>query len=221
MATRLFFDSAVGAVVSVIADAGWEDSSGIVQNRLNNTKGTSTLTDVSAKTSTAGQDRCHEQFVSFPMDSGISFNAATCKCQVMAQESGVNDNATSRMGARIVSRDGATVRQTLFSVANFGPTTEFNTANRNKTFADGDTVTGTYTTVDGDRLVIEIGHSDASGTTISCQTQYGEGSGSDLLENETATTGNPWIEFSNTITFQAEAAPSILSNIFPQTGMII
>jgi len=129
-----------------------------------------------------------------------------------------NDNATSRMGARIVSKDGVTVRQTLFSVANFGPTTEFNTANRNKTFADSDVVTGTYTTVDGDRLVIEIGHSDASGTTIACTTNWGESAASDLLEDETDTAGDPWIEFSNTITFQNE---DIVRESMPVTAMVV
>ena len=203
MATRLFFPLTEPSEIQPAVDAGWEDTDGVLRRRLSQTKGASTLTDGTSIGWTAGQDAIDRQYISDPMDSGISFSAATCKCQIMVKESALNDNVTSRMGARILSRDGTTVRQTLFAVANFGPTTEYNTANRNKTFADGDTVTGSYTTVDGDRLCIEIGHSDASGASIAATSNWGE-NGTDLAENETATSGNPWIEFSNTITFQAE-----------------
>lgn len=212
MATRLYFASTGVLPLIVIEDGSWTNTGSVTHQRLNHVKGTSANTTLGAKTSSATDLRCHHQAVSFPMNAGISFTSATVKCYIMAVESAANDNITSRLNVRIVNRGGNIVRVTLLNIADYSTATEWNTALRNKAFADGDTVGAGYTTVDGDRLVVEIGHSDASGVSISGQIQVGEATGSDLLENETATTGDPWIEFSPTITFQTEALKPYIIN---------
>jgi len=206
MATKLWFPLTTAAAVSVTPDAGWETTAGFVSRVLVSTKGSSTLTDESAYTSTTGQDALHRQYISFPMDAGIDFLIASTgiTCQLMAKESATNDNATNRLGIRIVSRDGSTVRATILPIGANGVTTEFNTSNRSKIFANTGTAVD-YTTVDGDRLVVEIGHNDAGGASISTTINWGE-TGTDLTQgNETQTTGNGWVNFTNTITFQAES----------------
>jgi len=208
MVTRLYFPFTTPAIISPAFDSGWEDNNEAVRRLLNHVKGNSALADGSSIVYLSTQDGLDRQYISYPMNKGISFSAATVKMQIMTKESNAGDDATSRLGVRILSRDGATVRATLLAVQQWGPETEYITTNRNKTFADGDTVAGTYETVDGDRLCVEIGHSDTIdlGTTIAVTCNFGE-VGTDLAENETATSGNGWIEFSNTITFQPEAIP--------------
>lgn len=145
------------------------------------------------------------QFISGPMDSGISFNAATVKLQLACREFNNGDNSVPRMAIYIYSQDGTTLRQTLLSINNYGTTAEYvnNASLRNVQFANGDTVSGTYTTVAGDRLVVEIGHATAAGSTPEAQCRFGAPDGtSDHGENDTDTTALvPWVEFSNTITF--------------------
>ena len=147
------------------------------------------------------------------MNSGITFTLAitTYSMQLMAREFATADNVDRGiLGARIVNRAGDTVQATLLVVGPKGVTAEFinNATMRNKTFAQGGTVTATYTTVQGDRLVVEIGYQTSTGasTTPQAAAKYGQNA-TDLPVNETQTTnGAGWIEFSNDITFEAVAA---------------
>jgi hypothetical protein len=107
---------------------------------------------------------------------------------------------TSQIRVAVYSEDGTTLRGELFSLANAGPATELTSAAalRNKTYADGD-VTSAFAIFENDRLVVEIGYTDAAGTTPEGQASYGAPIGNDdLLINETTTTATfcPWIEFS-------------------------
>lgn len=171
------------------------------------TSGGDTLTTVSGFGSTTGQDRCHRQLISQRMPAGITFSAAdTYKCYVQCLESAANDNMRSRMGVRILSEDGSTVRHTILAVADYSTAAEWNTALRNKAFANGDAGAGSYTTVAGDRLVVEIGHNDVAGSTISGSSRWGSAGTADLGENETSTstTERPWFETSENITFLSD-----------------
>lgn len=208
MVTRLYFPFTEPAPISPTQDAGWEDTDGLLRRRLAHIKGASALADGTSIVYTTTQDGLDRQYISYPMKAGISFTGATVTMQIMAKESAINDDATSRLGIRILSRDGATVRQTLYSVIQHGTESEYTTTNRNKTFANGGVVTGSYQTVDGDRLCVEVGHSDTidAGVSIAVTCNFGE-VGTDLPVDETTTSGNGWIEFSNTITFQPEAIP--------------
>jgi hypothetical protein len=199
--------------VTVTVDAGWESSASPFAARKMFTVADAgdTLSTVTGFGSTAGQDRCHRQFVSDPMDAGFLFNnTVTYKCYVQVLESAANDNIISRMNVRVVSNDGSTVRVTALAIADYSTGTEWNTALQNKAFANGDAGAGSYTTVAGDRLVIEIGHNDTAGSTISGSSRWGRAGTADLGENETSTstTERPWFETSLTLTFQAPTGPS-------------
>lgn len=206
MATRFYGRENAAAPLSVAVDAGWESSASpfAARGMFTTTDGGDALGTVSGFGSSAGQDRCHRQWVSRPMAAGHIFNTGvTYKAYAQGLESAANDNIRSRLGVRIVSDDGLTVRHTVLAIADYSTATEWNTALRNKAFANGDAGAGSYTTVAGDRLVVEWGHSDAAGASISASSRWGSAGSADLGENETstATTERPWFETSLNLTF--------------------
>lgn len=204
MATRLYFPLDAAAQVTVTFSSGWTNTSSATRRKLAITKGTSAITFGPLETWTAGDLALDRQYISPPMDAGIVFTGATVKLQLMSRENALADNVTSQVRLKIVNRAGNILQHALFSVSQQGPATEFTDAasGRNKAYIDGDTVAGTYTTVQGDRLVVEIGYDDAAGTTPMAQSKWGENA-TDLPENETQTTdGAGWVEFSNTIVFE-------------------
>lgn len=154
------------------------------------------------------------QFVSAPMAAGVSFASTdTFKCYIRCRESGSNDDINRQpILIRVMSENGQTTRATLKALGHYGPnTTEWATTARNKTFGDGDTLGANYTTVLGDRLVVEVGGQlDASGgNTVTGFMTFGSDNATDLGENETDTSAfNPWFEISTTITFHTPLSPT-------------
>jgi hypothetical protein len=151
------------------------------------------------------------QYVSDRMAAGIAFATSdTIKCYIRCAESATNDNINRQpICVKVVSEDGNTLRATLKALGHYGPnTTEWIvTTLTAKTLADGDTLGAGYTTVLGDRLVIEVGGqvSSAGGTTVTGTMSFGANT-TDLLENETGTTAlDPWFEISRTVTFAPTA----------------
>ena len=207
-ATRFYLWEASSAPVSPAVDAGWESSDAPFARRPMHPFAAvgDDLTTISGFSSTAGQDRCHRQFVGPPMQAGHVFDTSvTYKAYAQGLESGADDNIRSRIGIRIVSRDGSTVRHTVKAIADYSSGAEWSTSLRNKAFLDGDAGTGSYTTVDGDRLIVEFGHGDASGASISASSRWGStATGGDVPENEkaTSTTVRPWFECSLDLTFE-------------------
>ena len=203
--TRLYFATSSTPSVSPSFDS-WSETDSSVRRQLLTAKSASESLNAGTSLSwTAGNTQLDRQYVSPPMEAGISFSSATIKLQLACLEGSSLSNSVPRMSAKIVSLDGTTLRQTLLTIANYGTTSEYNIITlRNVQFANGDTLTGSYITASGDRLVIEIGHSDSSGTLPSAQCRYGAPTGtSDHGENDTETTVLvPWAEFSNTIRFQ-------------------
>lgn len=227
MVTRFFFPATEASAVNPAFDAGWEDTSEALRRRLEDVKGA----DAIAAGSTINlledvvRDELDRQYVSDPMAAGNTWTSgvSTFAMQLMVREFANTDNVDRGiLGVRIVSQDGLTVRATLLAVANYGPTLEFinSVTMRNKTFADGDTVGATYTTVDGDRLVVEIGYqSSVLNTTPQAAAKYGQNA-TDLPVNETQTAdGAGWIETSVTITFQGPAGPPAGLRTLALTGV--
>lgn len=206
MATRFYLRENGTAPVTVAVDAGWESSASPFASKpmFTTTDAGDTLTNSTGFTSTAAQDRCHRQWISPPLAASLVFDTGvTYKAQMQCLESAANDNLTSRMGVRVVSEDGTVVRHTVLAIANYGSVTEWATAYTNRILANADAGTGSYTTVAGDRLVFEVGHRDATGTSISGSSRWGSAGSTDLGENDTSTsaTERPWFEMSLTTTF--------------------
>lgn len=157
-------------------------------------------------------DEHHVQYVSAPMLAGMVFTSGdTLKFALQCFEAHTNNNLNLQCFVSVVSWDGQTVQATIRSKVNEG--TEMATSLTNRFLST--TLDGTYTTIAGDRLVVEWGSTGTPGPAASgvqghnCQIRFGgNGAGGDLPENdtETGTTFNPWIEFATTITFGAETA---------------
>jgi len=210
--TRLYFPVSDGAAITPAQDAAWDDVGQFVRRLLQQTKGADAITAGTTIniTEDTGNQALDRQYISTRMDAGIVFTSAvtTVRSVVMMREFALTDDVNQCiLGIRVLSEDGATVRATLFTVANRGPVLEFinNATMRNKQCADGDTIGATYTTVLGDRVAVEIGYqADGADTSPQAAAKYGQNA-TDCAENETNTTDCAgWIEFSNTITFAGE-----------------
>jgi len=209
-ATRFYFTVAdASPLPSLAIDAGWEDTT-VERRRLAHVKGSDAITVGQVVNITEGQanwQAVDRQYTSASMNAGVVFSSGTTSVRavLMVREYTIADNVDKCIvGIRILSENGLTVRATLFDVSDRGLGGEFinNASHRNKQCADGDLVTANYTTVAGDRLVVEIGYQTTSiDNTPQASAKWGQ-SATDCAENQTNTTDCAgWIEFSNTITF--------------------
>lgn len=158
------------------------------------------------------------QFMTLPMDAGQVFAVTdTIRCVIRCQESATNDNINRAPTClKVYDRAGTTLQATLLSLLHRGPnTTEWiQTGLTNKQLCDGDVLEAGYTTVDGDRLVFEVGCqiSGAGGSTVQANMSFGSSSATDCADDESGTAANnPWMDLvtATTLTFQAEAAAAV------------
>lgn len=151
-------------------------------------------------------DTFHSQFVSEPLAAGIAFvTSDTVKYAIQCLEANGGNNLFVQLHIRVVDEAGTTEQAVLLTKSLDG--TELPTSLNCRTASHN--LTGNYTTVRGDRLVVEFsvsGTPTAAGGTQghNATLRWGsDGAGGDLAENEsqTGTTLNPWIEFSRTLSF--------------------
>lgn len=225
MATRLYLAAGIAPDAAITpAFAAWTASGSAVRRIMvpqavasEYAQYIDALADGAAVSSTAGQSTAHRQYISLPMVAGVTFvNAAsTFTCQIMGLESAANDNIINRVRCvKVVSRDGGTLRATLIALGNAASVVEWNTAMRGLTFLNATAVGAGYVTVAGDRLVLEVGHNDTAGVSISGTMRFGiTGQTGDLGVNETDTTTTlrPWLESSVNLTFEK-------SDTLPRSG---
>jgi len=207
MATRFYFDRANPAAVSPAIDAGWDYIDEFVRRRLRYPKEGILAPNVGSLigswSNTAGTKALDRQHVSDPI--GAQTISGTVKMQLQVAEQNVVDNVDQIiLSIRVFSGDGSTLRGTLLSIGSYGPTSEFNVTQRNKTGADGDTLSS-LAVENGDRLVVEVGYSNS--TTAdgpNAQARWGDNA-TDCPEDETTTaTRAGWVEFSQDITFAGQ-----------------
>ncbi len=221
--TRFYFPNAEPAEVEATPDADWEYTTDKRNRRLRYFKEESNVAaGQTVGAWTLNQDALDRQCMSDPMIGGILFSTSiTVKMQMMTREAATTDDVgIAKLGIRIVSLDGQTVRATLLAVGNYSPTsTEWPTTFQNKTYANGDALTGTYVTAWGDRICVEYGFQDL-GTGATPQASSSPGcEAADLPENESATTGAGWIEFNGVDVYFVGIHTELLSLAanFPQS----
>lgn len=210
MATRFYLSATVTTDITP-GFAAWTRTSEADRRAMSPTKGSSVMTSKTfwAGVTAAANNSClNRQYVSAPMSAGIAFTIGdTVKLVLRCMESATNDNINRcPICVKVYSEDGLTLRATLLTLLHYGPnTTEWATSLSSKRAADGDAITAAYTTVAGDRLVVEIGGqvSSSGGTSVTGTQSFGENGASDLLESEGVTTAlNPWFEISRNITLR-------------------
>lgn len=211
MATRFRLPSAGAAAVSVTVQS--YTHTGSTRLRMATTDasalGTGAVTPDAADHLVAG-DTLLVQYVGDQMAVGNVFTAGDAfKAVLQGLESNAANNLVFQFWLGVVSSDGATARATL--LAKSADATELATTLTSRAFST--TLSGGYTTVAGDRLVLEIsvtGTPTASGGTQGHNASLrigSNGAGGDLAENDTqtGTTLNPWMEVATTIVFAAAA----------------
>jgi hypothetical protein len=206
--TRLYFTEATTAAVTPAPDAAWGRTTDVVYRKLNDTKGSSTLADGTLISVPAFTTTAERMYVSTRMAAGITFDTSTTGTmylQVKKAGAGALVQAVAASFS-IVSEDGLTVR--FGGGVSTGAFSEYPTTMTSREIFNATNMFGSsYTTVTGDRLVMEFGHYDGTGgSSTTASSRWGE-NGTDLSgAGSTSTTVNPWFEFSNTITFIGEPA---------------
>jgi hypothetical protein len=148
-------------------------------------------------------DAHHVQFVSDALTTATVFDVGNAiKCAIQGLEAHAANNLNVQLWVGVYSNDGATLRQTLLGKTE--QASELGTALAGRFLST--TVANAYTTIAGDRLVIEVsvegdpgGGGGVQGHNASLR--WGsDGAGGDLAESdgETGTTLNPWFEIEDT-----------------------
>ncbi len=212
MVTRLRLSESVAGAVSP-AFQSYTHSQGTVRklSRSDTSNLTTSAYAPDAADHLVAGDAAHTQFVSDPMAAGNVFTSGdTLKYAAQVLESNAGNNLTLQVFVSVVDTAGTTVRATIRTKNTGG--TEMATSLTNRFRST--TLSGSYTTVAGDRLVVEF---SGTGTPTAAGGTQGHnwslrrgnsGASGDLAENETdtGTTLNPWIEFATTIAWNAQTA---------------
>ncbi|TBR21531.1 MAG: DUF5011 domain-containing protein, partial [Candidatus Nitrosotenuis sp.] len=113
--TRLYFSAAAASAVNPAFDS-WGESDSSARGQMLSAKSASEALALGTRLVwTPGNSQLDRQYVSAPMNAGISFSSATIKMQLACREFNNADNSVPRLSAKIVSQDGTIVRQTLLA----------------------------------------------------------------------------------------------------------
>ncbi len=221
MATRLYFKSTTaGPITPASTDASWANtaSKAVLSMSVTNTGTVLTNKDVLNYTNDLS-DCLVYQFVSPPIDAATLTGTFQMIIKCLGTPSGAW--MVGHAVVRVLSGDGTTVRGTVVSSVTMGGTTRFAQPTTASTIlfpTGGGTAACTSTSItSGDRLVIEVGFENQNLSTDDVTMRVGENGGSDFAYTELLTTDlNPWCEFSQNLTFQAESGGTKF--YFPNTA---
>jgi len=198
---------------------GWDKTTSVVGPfKMVTTPIGSALTD---KTTTAIGDSAVNfiaamRFVSAPLDAQTIDGTLSGVIRCMENNSGLNGHIA--IAVKVIKPDG-TDRGVLLACSapnvNNAVPSEIITATadtrRCMTIAESATLTLTSTAVTaGDYLVVELGYRENVNVSSSrsATIRYGDAGASDFAHSDSLTTDlNPWVEFSDTITFQVGGSP--------------
>ena len=206
MATLLYFHNSVAAPVSPNFLGTWSNTSIASRILLATGTGGSAMTTVSfSDADVTDQQILFRQCVSHPLTPGQTITGGqTWALQMRVSETATGNNLFLRRFICVVNGNTNNKSLVLATLDNLeAATTLTNRVN------GGTTQVTNYTTVSGDRLLVELGMSgDPSGggaPSHSSSMSWGNDAGSDLPVDDTTTTAlNPWFSLTDTLTFTAE-----------------
>lgn len=208
MATRFYFSSTGIPSTSPAFSASWEQTGQAVRRTMSTTTTGSALTDFSVTVPiTTTQDILAVQFVSLPL-AAQSFSGASLTIIARCQEAAVGADAFFEFQVRTYrpsTGDFQSLRTIITTATEFGTTAS--TRGPASTYG-----LSAVTVEDGDLLVVEVGvNADAPSATSSALIRFGDDAGSDFAFTTGLTTDlNPWVEFTNDITFYTPVGPTNL-----------
>lgn len=207
MATKIYIPAINTPVgISPAIDSAWEVSSLLTRGIASTTKFGDALQTIafSEGTNVNNQDIIFAQLISAPLTVGQTITGAQAlKAQCRVIETTSSNNMFLTVGIRVMN--GTTVQKTVLAVTRDNSEAS-NTTLQNRQFTANSAATN-YTTVAGDRLVIEVGMAGtpAAGNGHSCSMRLGSNGASDLAEDNTTTSDdNPWVSLTDTLTFIVE-----------------
>lgn len=207
MATRFYFayGEATALDLGGVVGAQWEqdkttNTKELWNNKSSSSIGVSTEADfIPVGTGTNPNDVCVAQFMSEPLDAQtISGSITGC---IRVDESNLGANARSQVGVYVVDSGGSLVA-TLYNGETGGHSNEFPLGPTGRAFPRSSQALSSYACAAGDRLVVEIGaRLSTTNTTYGIGFWLGvDSSAGDAIDGDN-TALNPWIEFTDDITF--------------------
>lgn len=202
MATRLYpFDLGITPPISPAFSAGWEGTASALRCNMDTVPATSGPGAYTvAGSAVAGDDHLQAQHIYGPLAAQTI--GGTIKGQLMAREENTAVDARAQLRVYVVSASGGTVRGILLEMSAAALSSEYGTVYANRKFPLAAISPATLTSVAalfGDYLVIEQGFrqhgTNATGSRLNTSVLVA----TDLPEDETATSGRPWFELSQTL----------------------
>jgi hypothetical protein len=211
MTTRFYLlDTTTGGAAPVSpAFAAWNSTGSALRRRLSTILEPYSVFEsigVAEAVTTNPYDVLLAQFVSAPLDVNQTITG-TVKGQIRASEANLDADFRTQLVLKVVSGDGVTLRGTLLTFDVSALSSEFATALTNRKVplaASSPATLSSVAALAGDRIVAEIGYRshNTHSTSRTGTVEIGCASATDLAEDETTTTqNNPWIEFSQSLTF--------------------
>lgn len=205
MATKFYLPSANTARQDPAWHTTWTDSTGYTAGKFRLTThkpDTGLVTKSIVNSSVALEYHAAGMWISEPLIRQTIASGTVITGSISCSETNAKNNLSLRWVIRLLQNDGTTYRSDVVAFAD--DATEFNTSLRSIAFTN--TLGGNVTVGEGDRLVIELGSGGdpaSGGGSHGASIVIGEASAGVDLDYSDADTGtdNPWINFSQTLTF--------------------
>lgn len=196
---------AQATAISPANSASWEDATILYRAIASTIKlGDALQTIAFTDSNAADRDVLFFQLVSAPLAIGQTVTGAQAiKAQCRVIETATGNNMFLAFGIRIINV--STVQKTVLDVTRDAVEADAVTLT-NRQFTATSAATN-YTTVNGDRIVIEggMGGDPGGGQQHSCSMRLGSSAALDLTEDDVSVLdSNPWIELTDTLTFILE-----------------
>jgi hypothetical protein len=201
VATRYYLQASVTGAVSPTFSPAWTLTTSADRRTMLPAKVNNAIASKATTTTTAINDVLNRQFVGPPLQSGQTISG-TVKGQLRGSESNADNDGVAAIRIFVADISGTVVQGTLLELTYpvlSGNEYTTSLVNRNTPIS---TSISSYTTQEGDRIVVEIGEHKYTGTVTarSVTQSFGDNSASDMSEDQTSTTANnPWVEFSTTL----------------------
>jgi hypothetical protein len=208
VATRFYLrQTAESTAISPTPDAGWEDVTAVARAvaRTGGLTSDPMATASFADATNTDKDVLLRQYVSAPLVAGQTVTGSQAlRAQVRCQERIAGNNLFLTVGIRVIAANGTTVQKTVAAVTRDATEID-NAALTNRAWTATSAATN-YTTVAGDRLVIELGAggdpANTGGADHDFDLRLGDAAASDLAEDDSSTADNkPWVQLTDTLTF--------------------
>lgn len=229
MARRFYLPSSGSPGLGSLAyGTGWNKTSQAARFAGARTpSGTTAVARSGTSSATSPEFHCLAQF-QYPSLTAQTI-IGTLKGQIRGSVNNAAFNGTVAIACRVTSSTG-TLRGYLLGptpAAPVAPTSVLTLTNTNRTFKtsvpESIIPLTDVTTQVNDVLVVEVGVRDAdTGTSRSGTLVFSDGSGSDLPQDETNTTGaNPWVEFSFDIVFTDDIPSEVVGTLSQTLGDVV